>query len=43
MNGIVAWFARNTVAANLLMFAILIGGLMSVSSIKRDTIRPRTS
>ena len=29
MNGIIAWFARNGVAANLLMIAILAGGLWS--------------
>jgi multidrug efflux pump subunit AcrB len=27
MNGIIAWFARNGVAANLLMMAILGGGI----------------
>ncbi len=27
----IAWFARNSVAANLLMFAILVGGYLSVS------------
>ncbi|MDA0347539.1 MAG: efflux RND transporter permease subunit [Verrucomicrobia bacterium] len=32
MNGIIAWFARNGVAANLLMFAILAGGVWSVSN-----------
>jgi multidrug efflux pump subunit AcrB len=32
MHGIIAWFARNGVAANLLMFAILAGGMWSVSN-----------
>ncbi len=32
MHGIIAWFARNGVASNLLMFAILAGGIWSVSS-----------
>ena len=27
----IAWFARNSVAANLLMWAIIIGGLVSLS------------
>ncbi|MCB1124732.1 MAG: efflux RND transporter permease subunit, partial [Verrucomicrobiae bacterium] len=32
MNGLIAWFARNGVAANLLMFAILAGGIWSAST-----------
>ncbi|MDA0347541.1 MAG: efflux RND transporter permease subunit [Verrucomicrobia bacterium] len=32
MNGIIAWFARNGVAANLLMFAILAGGIWATSN-----------
>jgi multidrug efflux pump subunit AcrB len=32
MNGIIAWFARNGVAANLLMIAIVAGGLWSLFS-----------
>ncbi|MCB1122932.1 MAG: efflux RND transporter permease subunit, partial [Verrucomicrobiae bacterium] len=32
MNGIIAWFARNGVAANLLMAAILAGGIWSAST-----------
>ena len=39
MNRLIAWFAGNHVAANLLMFGILIAGLMSVPSIKQ-TIFP---
>ncbi|MEO1319212.1 MAG: efflux RND transporter permease subunit, partial [Pseudomonadota bacterium] len=27
----IAWFARNSVAANLLMFAIVVGGFLSVT------------
>lgn len=30
MRGIVAWFARNPVAANLLMFLVGVGGLLSI-------------
>lgn len=38
MNGILAWFARNSVAANLLMWLILAGGLLSVSAIRTQVI-----
>ncbi len=33
MNGMIAWFARNHVAANLLMFFLVLGGLISVPNI----------
>ena len=39
MNRLIAWFAGNHVAANLLMFGILIAGLMSIPAIKQ-TIFP---
>ena len=39
MNAIIAWFARNHVAANLLMFGIVLAGLGSIPSIKQ-TIFP---
>jgi multidrug efflux pump subunit AcrB len=32
MHGIIAWFARNSVAANLLMIAILAGGAWSLTN-----------
>lgn len=35
-KGLIAWFARNTVAANLLMVIILIAGVFSVFSIKKQ-------
>ena len=35
-SGIIAWFARNSVAANLLMFFIIIGGLLTVSTINKQ-------
>lgn len=35
-KGIIAWFTRNTVAANLLMALIIIGGIMSVLSIRKQ-------
>ena len=39
MNGIIAWFVRNHVAANLLMIGIVLAGLGSIPSIKQ-TIWP---
>ena len=36
MNGIVHWWTTNKVAANLLMIAILIGGLISLTQIERE-------
>lgn len=36
-SGIVAWFANNHVAANILMFLFLIGGLISVSGMRTET------
>lgn len=35
-KGILAWFARNSVAANLLMWALLIGGLFSTFIINKE-------
>ena len=36
MNGIIQWFVRNGVAANLLVIFIMLAGLMSIGSIKRE-------
>ncbi len=36
-EGIIAWFTRNHVAANLLMMAIIVAGLMSYNSIQKRT------
>ncbi len=36
MNGIIKWFGENTVAANLLMFLILIGGFMSIPNLDKE-------
>lgn len=33
-RGVISWFARNPVAANLLMLVILVGGLMAYGSIR---------
>ncbi|NMP31883.1 efflux RND transporter permease subunit [Thalassotalea sp. M1531] len=35
-KGIIAWFARNSVAANLLMVFILIGGLLTAGTISKQ-------
>lgn len=35
-KGIIAWFARNPVAANLLMFIILVGGLLTANTIRKQ-------
>ncbi|MDN3639141.1 efflux RND transporter permease subunit [Simiduia curdlanivorans] len=35
-KGVIAWFARNTVAANLLMIFILLGGLLTASTIRKQ-------
>ncbi len=36
-RGLIAWFARNNVAANLLMWFIIIAGLISAFSIRKQT------
>jgi multidrug efflux pump subunit AcrB len=36
VNGAIRWFARNGVAANLLMVLIVVGGLMTIRSIKQE-------
>ncbi len=36
-KGIIAWFAANHVAANLLMFLIIVAGLISAFSIRKET------
>ena len=36
MNRVIAWFANNTVAANLLMAVTLIAGVLSLSSVKQE-------
>lgn len=36
MNGVIAWWAKNPIAANLLMFAILIAGVMAFLRIERE-------
>jgi multidrug efflux pump subunit AcrB len=37
VSGIVSWFARNSIAANLLMFLILLGGVVTFPSITQKT------
>jgi multidrug efflux pump subunit AcrB len=36
-KGIIAWFAANSVAANLLMIMIIVGGLVTVGTIRKET------
>lgn len=36
-KGIIAWFAANHVAANLLMILIIVAGLISANSIRKET------
>jgi len=36
VNGAIAWFARNHVAANLMMFLLILGGVTALPSIKRE-------
>ena len=36
-KGLIAWFAANHVAANLLMILIIVGGLFTVGSIRKET------
>ena len=35
-KGLIAWFARNSVAANLLMWLLVVGGLFSAFSIQKQ-------
>ncbi|MBE8168412.1 MAG: efflux RND transporter permease subunit [Shewanella sp.] len=35
-KGLIAWFARNSVAANLLMIIIIVGGLLTANSIRKQ-------
>ena len=39
-KGIIAWFARNNVASNLLMWILLIGGVISVFTIQKQIFPP---
>ena len=36
MKGVLAWFVKNPVAANLVMIVLLVGGALSVSTIKME-------
>ena len=37
MHTAIAWFARNSVAANLLMVILILGGLMSLLTVHQQT------
>ncbi|MCJ7816033.1 MAG: efflux RND transporter permease subunit, partial [Xanthomonadales bacterium] len=39
-ESLISWFARNSVAANLLMFILLVGGFYTVLTIKKE-IQPK--
>lgn len=43
MNRIIGWFANNSVASNLLMLIILVGGVMTYPAMNREFIPPRMS
>ncbi|WP_440903063.1 efflux RND transporter permease subunit [Catenovulum sp. SX2] len=36
MNGLIAWFARNSVAANLLMLTIFLGGIYGIEEVEKE-------
>ena len=36
MNGLIAWWARNSVAANLIMFGIFVAGVIGFSKMERE-------
>ncbi|MGD8397126.1 MAG: efflux RND transporter permease subunit, partial [Candidatus Eiseniibacteriota bacterium] len=36
MNGLIAWFTRNSVASNLLMWVIVLSGLVAAFSVKQE-------
>ena len=36
MNGVIQWFARNNVAANLLLVGLVVGGFTGLSTAKRE-------
>ena len=36
MNGLIAWFAKNKVAANLLMLIILVAGLLAIVNVRTE-------
>ncbi len=38
MNGIISWFARNSVAANLTMIAIVVLGGMTMTTLKQEVV-----
>ena len=38
VHGLIGWFATNHVAANLMMFAIIIGGFVAVYMLKKETM-----
>ena len=41
-QGAIAWMAQNSVAANLLLFVLFVGGLLSIGNLKQEVF-PDTS
>lgn len=39
-RGIIAWFAANSVAANLLMISVIVLGLLSINSLRKEAFPP---
>lgn len=39
-KGIIAWFASNNVAANLLMLSVIVLGLLSINSLRKEAFPP---
>ena len=37
MHNTIAWFARNSVAANLLMFILMFGGVLALFTVHQQT------
>ena len=36
MNGLIAWFAQNSVAANLLFVLVVLGGLFTLGDLRQE-------
>ena len=36
MKGLISWFVRNPIAANLLMFSLIVGGLLGLIEVRKE-------
>ena len=36
MRSLISWFVRNPIAANLLMFALVVGGLLGLIEVRKE-------